>query len=127
MEKRYRIKKLTLTATSVIIAAAAVYALFTLTGIGWKCPFCLLTGLKCPGCGTTHAITEYLRLNFAAGFRQNMLFPFEALYIVWVVAVTAHSYIKTGSKNYVSPCKALDITVLIIIILWWIVRNIIKI
>lgn len=127
MEKRKRIKKLALTVILLSVGILGAYMLFSLTGFGWKCPFNLITGLKCPGCGTTHAVTEYLRLNFAAGFKQNMLFPLEALYIAWVGVIMARGYIQTGSKNYVSPCRAADIIMLIIIILWWVVRNIIKI
>lgn len=38
-----------------------------------KCPFFVLTGLKCPGCGSQRAIHSLLHLNYAEAFRHNAL------------------------------------------------------
>lgn len=127
MTKKKRIAKLALSVLLTACILAVLLAVFVKTGISWRCPFNLLTGLNCPGCGSTRAVMEYLKLNFASAFRLNMMFPLEAAYIIYVLTVTAARYVKNGSAAYAPPCKAVDITVLIIIILWWIVRNILSV
>jgi hypothetical protein len=37
------------------------------------CPFHQMTGLWCPGCGTTRALHQLLHGNLAAAFRFNLL------------------------------------------------------
>lgn len=38
-----------------------------------RCTFHLVTGLHCPGCGSTRAVHELLHGNFAGAFRHNAL------------------------------------------------------
>ena len=38
-----------------------------------KCPFYMLTGLKCPGCGSQRAIHSLLHLDFIGAIRYNLL------------------------------------------------------
>ena len=38
------------------------------------CPFHRLTGIACPGCGTTRAVAHLLRFDLAGGFAMNPLF-----------------------------------------------------
>jgi len=65
---------------AVLLAAALVY----FAGSWWlgrpihRCPFRALTGLPCPGCGLSRALTLLLRGDWAASFR---LHPF-ALYVI---------------------------------------------
>jgi hypothetical protein len=37
------------------------------------CPFHRLTGIACPGCGTTRAVARLLRCDVAGGFAMNPL------------------------------------------------------
>jgi hypothetical protein len=45
------------------------------------CPFRLVTGIPCPGCGMTHAFLAAFRLDFAEAFRWHPLFPLVMLMI----------------------------------------------
>ena len=48
------------------------------------CPIYELTGLYCPGCGTTRAIHHLLNLEFATAFRCNPMFVvFMPFLIAW--------------------------------------------
>jgi len=60
----------------LLVAAGAVY-LFLFqpgrTGFFPACPFRTLTGLNCPGCGTTRGLHQLLHGNFVAAFELNPL------------------------------------------------------
>lgn len=134
MKTTARLKKLILYLFISVIIILSVLTVYYMTGITWRCPFNLITGLifnnrglYCPGCGSTRAVMKYIHLDFKGGFMMNMLFPLELIYIIYVLAVSCVSYIKNGRFNYRSPNKAVDITVLVIILIWWVVRNIFNI
>ena len=59
--------------TALILSGiGALYALFVLvTGVGIPCPFHLITGLKCPGCGVSRMALSIIKLDFAAAFHYN--------------------------------------------------------
>lgn len=48
-----------------------------------KCPFRLLTGLQCPGCGSTRACYELLHLHPIAAFKLNPLMMLTLPFIVY--------------------------------------------
>ena len=86
--------------SAVILAGGCAYAAFCLlTGFGLPCPFRLVTGLSCPGCGVTRMLLHLLRLDFAAAFRSNAvllcLLPVLAALGLWRVV----HYIRCGSHR----------------------------
>src|SRR5947207_7054778 len=48
-----------------------------------KCPFRLLTGWQCPGCGSTRACYELLHLHPIAAFKLNPLMVMTLPFIVY--------------------------------------------
>ncbi len=49
------------------------------------CPFRLLTGLPCPGCGMGHALVFALRGDFSGSWRFHPLgLPLLALWTAWL-------------------------------------------
>ena len=48
-----------------------------------KCPFRLLTGLQCPGCGSTRAFYQLLHLHPIAAFKLNPLMILTLPFIVY--------------------------------------------
>jgi len=91
------------------------------------CPFRNLTGLYCPGCGNTRLAENFLKGHPLKALSYNYYFPAEAFYILWVLFSQLNSKLKTGKFSYNSPCKAVDYLVLIGLIVWWVLRNILKI
>ncbi|NLZ94439.1 MAG: DUF2752 domain-containing protein [Bacteroidales bacterium] len=90
-----------------------------------KCPFLILTGFECPGCGSQRAIHQLLHLNILGAFRQN---PLIVLYLPYVGLGVYLEYLG-GNKKF--PCvrntlygKNAAIIILCSIILFWIGRNI---
>lgn len=60
----------------VLLAGAAAYLFFFepgRTGFFPLCPFRTLTGLTCPGCGTTRALHQLLHGHVLAAFELNPL------------------------------------------------------
>lgn len=83
----------------VVAASAAGLGAATVVGLGdparshWfpPCPLHAATGLYCPGCGSTRAIHQLLRVDVAAAFTLNPLLVLVApvmayVYVRWVVA-----------------------------------------
>ena len=48
-----------------------------------KCPFRMLTGLQCPGCGSTRACYQLLHLHPLAAFKLNPLMLLTLPFIVY--------------------------------------------
>ena len=124
---------------AVIMAAfllcfAIIYLLAgILFGFYLPCPFRTVTGLKCPGCGMSHASTH---LALAASslissdtaqahdqiieaFRSNALFIPIFAYLIY--AFVQFCIYKDLGKTKIS--RVIDTAFLIIILIWWILRN----
>ncbi len=125
--KKIRIKKVIALTVGVICICFFIYLIYNYTGFGLKCIFHELTNLRCPGCGTTHFVKCILSGEIKKAFTHNLLFPVFLFYIIWVYAFSVKKYIKNGSFSYKSPYLVFDIIVLIVTVLWFIIRNILKI
>lgn len=121
--KRQRI----LILSALTAAAAAVLAVFYFLakqGIGLGCPLYQLTGLQCPGCGNSRAALALLRLDIAGALGYNFLFPLEFGYLLWVIGAACRTYLNTGRFCYRPRWIWIDITVLVLVVSWGIVRNV---
>lgn len=125
--KSKRLRTLLLAYGAAALVLFGIWLLLCIYGLKLPCPFKALFRIDCPGCGNTRAVLAYLRLDFAAGFRYNYLFPLEALYILHVVALSSRHYLENGKYHYGNRSLALDVTVLVLLLAWTVVRNILKI
>ena len=88
-----------------------------------KCTFLNATGLKCPGCGSQRAIHALFNGNFTEAFKYNAMLiigiPIIAilLYLELIRTKKPEIYIKINSKYIIAGIG-------IVIIFWWIIRNI---
>lgn len=90
-----------------------------------KCPFLMLTGLKCPGCGSQRAIHSLLHLDFVHAFQYN------ALLVLSIPAVILYLYSEATRKKKPELYSTLHKTtviwcILAAVILWWILRNVLN-
>ncbi len=71
---------------AVAYAALAAQAAWGLPPAGFTlCPFKLLTGRDCPGCGMGHAVVYAMRGDWAASFRAHLLgAPLFFLWSAWM-------------------------------------------
>lgn len=88
-----------------------------------KCPFRLLTGMQCPGCGSTRAFYQLLHLHPVAAFKLNPLMILTLPFIVYGFVGYTRSAI-TGQPQrriYIPPFYLW--AWLALLIFFWIFRN----
>ncbi len=89
------------------------------------CVFYQLTGLYCPGCGSGRASVALLHLDFAAAFGYNLLY---VLLLPFIVYYLLKQYIILVFRKDVLPMFSIDglaaKIVLVVILMFWILRNI---
>lgn len=109
----------------LIVIVVFVYSNYNPNNNLWfpKCPFYLTTGFYCPGCGSQRAFYDFLHLNFIDIARKNVLFIFGVFILSYhLVIETINKFLHKHWKNYIYHSK-FPIIILIVIILFWIVRN----
>ena len=109
----------------IVIAGIAIYSTFDPSASRWfpRCPFLMLTGLKCPGCGTQRAIHALLHGDVLSALHFNALLPVSIpLLLLYGYAELVRTR-KPRFYNRVNSVTAI-LAVLIVVIVWWIVRNI---
>ena len=92
-----------------------------------KCSFYWLTGWECPACGSQRAIHQLLHLNIKEAFGYNPFLVISLPYVVLVVWV--HWFDANNRMTRVKNICCHPVVVAtygILIILWWIVRNLIR-
>lgn len=100
-----------------VLSFTALYFLIVwlLSRFGISCVFRWLFGIRCPGCGMTHAALALLRLDFAAAFAYHpMVFSVPLLYL----------YVLTD--GHVFKNKRLNIAVIILIFSGFLINYFIK-
>lgn len=87
------------------------------------CPFHALTGLYCPGCGSTRAIHHLLNFEFEAALRCNFLAVAMLPYLTALFGVKALRRFKVwrGPELELPVNGVWCLTALVIA--WWVVRN----
>lgn len=119
-----------------LLALAIIYLLAGIFfGFYIPCPFRTLTGLKCPGCGMSHAATDVAMAVMALirsdtdgahvwiteAFRANALFIPIFAYIIYA----AIRFLTDKEDSHNMLFNVIDAVFLVVIVIWWIVRNII--
>ena len=110
---------------ALLAGLACVYFMFdpARSGLFPHCPFLMMTGFKCPGCGSQRAIHSLLHLDFATAFRYNALLvlslPFVLLCLFAAVCRVKlqRLYMAVNSRLSMSLFTALAL-------LWWVARNV---
>ena len=93
------------------------------TGFFPLCPFRLVTGLTCPGCGSTRALHQLLHGHFASAFMLNPLFIIAIPFLFY--ALLRHSaFAFQGKIPRPNALPAAYIYLIFVVILsFWIFRN----
>ena len=93
------------------------------TGIFPPCLFRQLTGLQCPGCGSTRALHQLLHGHFVAAFTLNPLFVIATPFLLYVlVRYTTLSFRGITPKPNALPARYIYL-IFVVIVSFWILRN----
>ena len=91
-----------------------------------KCGFYVLTGYKCPGCGTQRALHHLLQGDLLSAFKQNVL---VFLFIPYLILLTLAHKSRRFNEKYPRTATALKgylstLIAVAAIFIFWITRNI---
>lgn len=89
-----------------------------------KCFFYELTGFKCPGCGITRMLSSFINFDFVNGSRKNLFLAITLPYVIFIIIYNIHLYLKNKKSNKYINVSCYVYVVLLLI--WGIVRNIVK-
>ena len=111
-------------AAVVVIAAAVVYGSFNPATTRFpRCPFFVLTGLKCPGCGSQRALYQLFHLHIAEAFKYNAALVVSIPVLLFLFLGDA--FRSRAPRFYrASISTAVSWGLAAAVILWWVVRNI---
>ena len=102
-----------------------IYSHFSPENSVWfpKCIFLQLTGLKCPGCGSQRVVHNLLNFNIHKAFEAN---AFLVLSLPYIFALLVSIPLKSRCSKFYNTLNSVPviITVGILVIVWWIIRNI---
>ena len=108
----------------LILGIGLAYALFVrLTGLALPCPFHLVTGLLCPGCGVTRMSLALLRLDFAAAWQANPALLLLLPVLAGLLGQVALRYVKTGQARLSPGQNTLVWAMVLALLLYGIGRN----
>ena len=119
-------RRITLLSIWALLLLGAVYV-FAFepgkTGIFPPCIFRQLTGLQCPGCGSTRALHQLLHGHFAAAFTLNPLFVIATPLLLYVLLkYTTLSFRGITPKPNALPARYIYL-IFVVIVSFWILRN----
>lgn len=110
---------------SILLAGAAMYFIFdpSENSLFPKCPFLLITGYKCPGCGSQRVIHSLLQGDVIAAFKYN------ALMVLSLPVIALYGYaelVRTKkARLYRRLCDSRVIwSIFVIVVAWWVLRNV---
>ena len=93
--------------------------------IALKCIFFEFTGLRCPGCGISHMLSNFIHFNFANGIKCNFFLGITLPLLIFIFIYYGYLYVngRKSDKNLNVICCIY----IILLILWGIIRNIYKV
>jgi hypothetical protein len=110
---------------SLLLAGAAYLFFFEpgKTGFFPACPFRLLTGFTCPGCGTTRALHQILHGHFETAFTLNPLLIFAIPFFIFAFMRYSVTVMRGGVPRPNALPAPYIYAVFFIILSFWIFRN----
>lgn len=89
-----------------------------------KCPFNLLTGLHCPGCGLTRGFHQLLNGDILGALDYNVMILFWAPFLSYVGISLLLTGIRGKGLPQIAPPNFLIWSFIIVMMIFWVVRNI---
>lgn len=93
------------------------------TGFFPPCMFRALTGLTCPGCGSTRALHQILHGHFAAAFMLNPLFLLAIPFLLYAFIRYSVVVFRGGMPRPNALPASYIYALFVIVVSFWIFRN----
>ena|SRR5215813_5250707 len=107
----------------VVGVATYLFLIDPAGGVGYpSCPFRMLTGLQCPGCGSSRALHQLMHGHPVSAFELNPLLVVLLPLIAFALLSVSRSLIDDKRKDVHIP-PPVGWAVLGIVISFWIFRN----
>ena len=92
--------------------------------IHFQCPFHLLTGYYCPGCGSSRGLYSLMHGNIIEAMRNNLLMVISLPYLIYSFVLFSYKEIsgKELKRIFIKPYYIW--LLLAFILLFWVLRNI---
>lgn len=90
-----------------------------------KCLLFEMTGLKCPGCGVTRLLFNFVNFNFKGGVEYNCFIGYTFPFVLFVIGYCSWVYIF--DKKYSKWFNILVSVYLGLLLVFFVVRNIVGI
>ncbi len=103
-------------------AGVGIYAAQTILRL--PCPFHLLTGLDCPGCGATRAMIDLARGDMAQAMDHNALVVLGAPAVLIMLAWRWRPSAGRAPAERTTPGTFAVISTLLVLVGWAVARNI---
>lgn len=113
----------TVAAGAALAACVAAGIADPARGVGLPCPFHALTGLWCPGCGSTRALHALTRGDVAGMASQNPLLVVLLPYLAWAWAAWTVRSAGGPALWTLSRSRKLSLALLVVIIAFGVARN----
>lgn len=119
---KFRLKKL-IKILLCLFAIAVFLLVLNFFGIRIPCLFYTITGLKCPGCGTTRMCLSLLHGNIRAAIYFNKVVPFLILGSIIIFIRQAYLYVFIGKIHYSKLESSFFILAIIALLIYGLLRN----
>jgi flagellar biosynthesis protein FliR len=110
----------------VLLAVGATYLFFFQPGVNGifpACPFHTLTGLNCPGCGTTRGLHQLLHGNVGAAFALNPLMVLSLPFLGYSLIAYTRLALTGRPLPQISLSPTFGWLLTIVILGFWVFRN----
>jgi hypothetical protein len=119
-------RRLTVLVLWLTMAAAAVFLYFLEPGKSAffpSCPFRVLTGFTCPGCGTTRALHQLLHGNLAAAFELNPLLLLSLPFLFYALVRYTYGVMLGQPMRHNTLAPKYIYALFGIVLFFWVFRN----
>ncbi|MGM9602968.1 MAG: DUF2752 domain-containing protein [Faecousia sp.] len=109
---------------AALLVVGCIYALLC-RSLGWgiPCPFHLVTGLQCPGCGVSRMCLALARLDFAGAWQANPMLLCLLPLLAAIGADMLVRYVRTGNGAAKGWSLAATWVAIIALVIFGILRN----